>query len=97
MAIGGQPEFDDVDVDLFTTREGGTVTACVFEEEGEGVFTGQGAESAHGDVKGESVDGFGSGGADKGVPHEGVGSVCGGEDSRSVGEVTEGGKGEGGE
>lgn len=65
-----------------------------FEEEGEGVFAGEDAVFAHGDVEGERVGRVGLG-AYEGVPHECVGARGGVEDSGSVREVTGGGEGAG--
>lgn len=95
MQIGSQPELHDVDVELFARWEVAQFGAC-FEEEGEGVFTGENSVAAHGEVERERVERIGLG-ADEGVPHKGVGVGCGMEDSGSVGEVGEGGEGAGGE
>ncbi|RDX79359.1 hypothetical protein CR513_40227, partial [Mucuna pruriens] len=77
-------------------RIGGQPELDDVDEEGEGVFAGGDAGSAHGEVEGERVGRVGMG-ANEGVPHEGVGAGGEAEDSGSVGEVAEGGEGAGGE
>lgn len=80
-----------MDVELFAGGKVAQLGAC-FEEEGEGVFTGEDAAAAHGEVERERVERLGLG-ADEDIPHKGVGVGCGPEDSGSVGKVGEGGEG----
>jgi len=91
VGIKVQPELDDMYMDLLGSCERAHTSACL-EEEGEGVLAGEDVASAHGYVEGERVGRVGLG-ADEGVPHEGVGTRGGVEDSESEGEVAEGGEG----